>query len=247
MKALKTFVGVVVMSAAVAAQSPEPPVADPRVAVQTLLREDIFAGFLQSDVTRLARAERNAKVLLASRPAEREGLLAWQGAMALTRAVLAKEANQMNQFRTHYARAQNLFSSAMKAAPDDFGVVAITGGAQVMLADRLPATEQKAAWELGYKAYQRLWKLQSDIFEELPVHHKGEVLSGLAQAAARTGRTNEAAVFVDRIVTLLPNTPYASRARQWKENPSSRAKTNLTCQTCHAAGTLVAQLAHPSK
>jgi hypothetical protein len=242
-----TLVGAVVISAAVPAQAPEPPVSDTRLAVQTLLREDIFAGFLQNDVTRLARAEKNADVLLANRPAERQEVLAWQGTMALTRAVMANEANQTDQFRTHYRRAQNLFANVMKAAPDDLSVVAITGGSQAMLADRLPAAEQKAAWELGYAAYQQLWKVQSQMIEELPLHHKGEVLSGLAQTAERTGRTKEAAAFVERILTLLPNTPYASRARQWKEDPSSRAKVKLTCQTCHTPGTLAARLAEVSK
>lgn len=246
-RALVTLVGVVVISAAVPAQSPEPPLGDTRLAVQTLLREDIFAGFLQNDVTRLARAEKNADVLLASRPGERQEVLAWQATMALTRAAMANEANQADQFRTHYRRAQNLFTNVMKDAPDNFGAVAITGGAQAMLADRLPVPERKVAWELGYTAYQQLWKLQADILDQMPLHHRGEVLSGLAQTADRTGRAKEAATFVERILTALPNTPYATRARQWKDDPSSRGKVKLACQTCHAPGTLAARLAEVSK
>jgi hypothetical protein len=52
--------------------------------------------------------------------------------------------------------------------------------------------ERAAGWELAYTAYQRLWKLQAPIIEKLPLHHKGEVLSGLAQTAQRTGRSEEA-------------------------------------------------------
>ena len=63
----------VAISAAVPAQAPEPPIADTRLTVHTLVREDIFAGFLQNDLTRLARAEKNIELLLASRPAERPG------------------------------------------------------------------------------------------------------------------------------------------------------------------------------
>jgi hypothetical protein len=246
-RTLLMFVALVAISAAVPAQTPEPPIADTRLTVHTLLREDIFAGFLQNDVTRLTRAEKNAEQLLVSRPAERAALLAWQGSTALTRAALANEANQPDQFRQHYRRAQELFSEAMKLGPADIGVFAITGGSQVSLADRLPAAERKASWELGYTAYQQLWKMQSQMIEKLPLHHKGEVLSGLAQTADRTGRSEEAAAQVERILALLPDTPYASRARQWKDDPSGRVKSKLACQTCHGPGTLVARLAEVSK
>lgn len=246
-RTLLTVVALVAISAAVPAQAPEPPLTDTRLTVHTLLREDVFAGFLQGDVARMTRAEKNADLLLASRPADRANILAWQGSLALTRAVMANEARQPDQFRQHYRRAQELFAEAMKLGPSEVGVFAITGGSQVSVADRLPVAEQKAAWELGYAAYQQLWKMQSQIIEKLPLHHKGEVLSGLAQTAARTGRSEEAAANVERILTLMPDTPYASRARQWKDDPSQRASSKLACQTCHGPGTLVARLAEVSK
>ena len=246
-RTLLIVVTVVAMSAAVPAQAPEPPLADARLTVHTLLREDIFAGFLQNDLVRLGRAERNAEVLLASRPAERASILAWQGSIALTRAAMAHEASQPDQFRQQYRRAQDLFAEAMKLAPGNVGVFAITGGSQASIADRLPAAERQAGWELSYVAYQQLWKLQGQTIEKLPPHHKGEVLSGLAQTADRTGRSEEAAAQVERILTLLPDTPYAARARQWKDDPSRRATSKLTCQSCHGPGTLVARLAEVSK
>src|SRR5688572_15161648 len=203
----------VAISPALPAQAPEPPIADTRLTVHTLVREDIFAGFLQNDMAPLARAEKNLEQLLASRPADRPAVVAWQGSAALTRAVVANEANQPDQFRQHYRRATDLFTEAMKLAPEDIGVFAITGGTQTSVADRLPAAERAAGWELGYTAYQRLWKLQGPIIEKLPLHHKGEVLSGLTQTAQRTGRTEETNAGLDRMLALLPDTTYAARAR----------------------------------
>lgn len=240
-------VALVAISAAVPAQSPEPPIADSRLTVHTLLREDIFAGFLQGDVARMARAEKNAELLLASRPSERPSILAWQGSIALTRAAMANDARQPDQFRQHYQRAQALFTEAMKLGPDNVGVFAITGGSQVSIADRLPADERKVSWELGYNAYRQLWKMQGQVIETLPLHHKGEVLSGLAQTADRTGRREEAAAGIERILTMLPDTPYASRARQWKDDPSGRVTSKLACQTCHAPGMLVSRIAEVSR
>jgi len=232
---------------AAAAQAPEPPLADTRLTVHTLLREDIFAGFLQSDLARLARAEQNIERLLASRPASRAPLLAWQASTLQTRATIAHETGQTDQFRQQYRKATDLFAEAMKLAPTDVGVFAITGGTQVTLADRLPPAERAASWELGYTAYQGLWAMQGAMIEKLPLHHKGEVLAGLAQTAQRTGRDAEAAQQVERILTLLPDTAYARQALVWKNDPAARSTGKLACQTCHAPGTLAARVAEVAK
>jgi hypothetical protein len=45
----------------------------------------------------------------------------------------------------------------------------------------------------------------------------------------------------------MPDTPYAAKARTWKDDPAARANGKLACQTCHGAGTLAARLAEVSK
>src|ERR1051326_3901780 len=99
---LQILVVVIVLSPGMFGQALDPPVEDRRVAANTLVREDIFAGFLQKDLTRLARAERNIDLLLSSRPDNRAPLLAWKADTALTRAVNAIEGNDPKEFRLHY-------------------------------------------------------------------------------------------------------------------------------------------------
>jgi len=245
--AMLTAAAVVVISATVPAQAPEPPVEEARLTVHTLVREDLFAGFLQNDVTRLARGEKNLARLLAARPAERASIVAWQGMAALTRAALANEANQRDEFRRHLERAAAAFDEATALGAGNIGVFAVIGGSYSMIADRLPDAERAAAWQQAYAAYQRLWTMQGTMIDKLPVHHRGELLSGLALTAQRTGRDAEVGPQLDRILALLPDTPYATRARQWKDEPSSRATAQLTCQTCHGPGTLTAHLAELAK
>ena len=238
---------VVALSIAVPAQAPEPPLADTRLTIHTLVREDVFAGMLRNDLVRLGRAEKNIESLLASRPAERAALTAWKGTTALTRAAVANEASQQEQFRQHYQRAVALYAEAMKLGPNDDGVWAVIGGSYATLADRLPAAERSAGWEQGYAAYQQLWTRQQGAIAKMPLHHRGEVLSGLAQTAQRTGRLDEVGPHLDRMLALLPDTAYAKRAQQWKDQPASRNDARLTCQTCHAPGTLTARLAELAK
>src|SRR5438874_10208597 len=79
-----SFVALMAMS-----QSPEPPLSETRLTVHTLLREDIFSGFMEKDMERFARGERNIDMLLAKRPEAKSDLLAWKAGVVLYRAALA--------------------------------------------------------------------------------------------------------------------------------------------------------------
>jgi hypothetical protein len=243
MRALKSALMVFAVVTASGAQSSDRPLADPRLTVHTLLREDIFAGFIGHDMTRLSRAERNIATLLDNRPGERANLLAWKAGASLCRAVVAHESANADEFQRSFREARDGFAEAARLESGNDGVHAITGGSYVFFADRLPETHRAAAWSHAYDAYSTLWKEQEPVIEKLPVHHRGEVLAGLAQSAQRTGRTDEAAQHVDRILALLQGTQYEATARQWKTDPAAAATTSLTCKTCHSPGRLSARLA----
>lgn len=233
---------VLAIAAAAFAQKPEPAF-DPRLAVHTLVREDLFAGFLANDMERFARAEKNLELLLAERPKARAEILSLQAAAAVYRAVLAHEANRPQEFEQHYTRALSLFADAATASPGDPAVAAVAGGAYVFFADRLPEQHRAAAWSRAYDAFQGLWKMQSGVVEKLPVHLKGELLAGVAQSAHRTGRTGESAEYLEKILTLLPGTGYAAAAKKWKEDPAAVSNTALACHSCHESGRLAARRA----
>ena len=224
------------------AQTPEPPLADSRLTVHTLVREDIFAGWLENDLERLAQGEKNIELLLQKRPAAKADLLAWKAGATLYRAIHAQEGKRTKEFQQKYRQALDLFAQARKLAPEGGGVLSITGGTYLLFADRLPKQYRAAAFAQAYDSYQILWKQQKAIIESLPVHHRGEVLGGLAQSALRTGRTQEAAQYMDKILVVLRDTPYEPVAKRWKENPKAAANTKITCLSCHDPGRLAATL-----
>jgi len=227
---------------AAATEVPDPPVSETRLTIHTLVREDIFAGLLENDMQRLARGEKNIQLLFQQRPAEEAPLLGWQASATLYRAVRAHESSRTEEYREHYQRSLALFEEANRLDGENIGVAAVTGGLFVVLADRLPKEHQPDAWSRAYNAYQMLWKKQAPAVDKLPLHIRGELLGGLAQSAQRTGRAQEAAQFLDKIQTLLPDTPYANVAKRWKESPESVASTSITCRTCHEPGRLTARL-----
>ncbi len=238
MNGFKSGVLVFVLATGVAAQPPEPPLTDTSLTVHTLLREDVFAGYLANDLTRLARAERNATALLNQRPDQRGNILAWQGGMALYRAVRAHRARRPAEFRKLHQQARDLFAQAGQATSGNEGVPAIVGGSLTVFADRLPTEQRAAAWSLAYDSYALLWKLQEPAIIQLPLHMRGELLAGLAQTAQRTGRAEEATQHVDKMLTMLKGTPYEATAAKWKSDPASANSSSVTCKSCHEAGRL---------
>ena len=227
---------------AVATEAPDPPLSETRLTISTLVREDIFAGLLENDMQRLARAEKNIQILLQQRPEDKASLLGWQASTILYRAICAHESGRADEYRAQYQRSLALFEKAHGLDRESVAVAAVTGGSFVLLADRLPKEHQPDAWSRAYNAYQMLWKKQEPAVNKLPLHIRGELLGGLAQSAQRTGRAQEAAQFLEKIQTQLPDTLYASIAQQWKENPESVASTSITCRTCHESGRLAARL-----
>jgi hypothetical protein len=243
MRPLQSALLAFVVVGAAAAQAPDPPLSDTRLTVHALVREDIFAGFRENNLERLSKAEKNIEILLRERPDQRANLLAWKAGAATYRALRAHEAGQPEEFARRFADALEGFAAAAKLESGNDGVAAITGGTLATFADRLPAKQRAAAWSQAYDNYSILWKQQGRGIEKLPLHHKGEVLSGMAQSAQRTGRSEEAAQFVDKMLTMLADTQYEATARQWKADPASAATTNLTCKNCHNAGRLSNRIA----
>jgi len=223
-------------------QSPEPPLSDMRLSIHTLVREDIFAGWRADDMERHARGEKNIDELLKRRPEAKADLLAWKGGTTLYRAVLAFETNKNNEFQHYMQKSLDLFAEAHKLAPQSPGVAAVIGGSYTLFADRLPEKNHSAAWSECYDNYQVLWNQQGPDVAKMTVHARGELLAGLAQSAQRTGRQKEFGDHLEKILALLPGTPYERVAKRWKNNPQLAINSSITCKTCHAGGRLNARI-----
>ena len=242
MKAIKRILVVVALVTVAMAQSPEPPLDDTRLTIHTLVREDIFAGFLTDDMERFSRGEKNINLLLEKRPGAKSELLAWQGGATLYRAVIAHENNRPDEFQQKYRQALDLFSQARQLGPQNDGVAAVTGGSFVVFADRLPKEKRADAWAQAYDSYQTLWKHQASFVDKLPMHIRGELLGGLTQSAHRTGRTEEMNLYLDKILEVLGGTPYELVAKQWKTDPEKASSVSVTCLSCHNPGRLGSRL-----
>lgn len=217
---------------------------DNRLAATTIVREDLFAGYLTNDDARFAIGEKNLALLRQQRPGDLASITAWEGANTLYRAVRAYEQQRPSaEVDKLYREAMAQFAEAARLGPNEGGVMAVTGGMMAVVGDRLPPQYRAEVWAKSWTAYQALYKAQAQSVSRLPLHLQGELLAGLAQSAQRTGRQEELNTYLEKIVTVMPESPYARIAKKWQADPALAAKSSITCQTCHEPGRLAAKQA----
>ena len=150
----------------------------------------------------------------------------------------AHEAGKAEEFAKHFAIAREDFAAAAKSRP------AVRRRrrrhhrrhARDPSAIACPQEHRAAAWAQAYDAIRCCGSSRAPASRRCRCTSRESCLSGMAQSAQRTGRAEESAQFVDRMLTLLANTPFEKTAQQWKTDPASAATTNLTCKNCHAPG-----------
>jgi len=203
-----------------------------KVPTHIWVREDLFAGLLANDMERFARGEEKLADLLAANPKNYEAL-PWKMSAEMLRAVLAFESGNRAEFDQRYQKAVAGFEGMNKQAPNNVGILAIYGGTISTLSHRLPPDVAAAANRRSVELYLNLEQVQKDSFEKMPVHHRGEVLSGAAQGAARSGQEELARTYLAKIVETLPGTPYVAVARKVLENPELGKTARIACNSCH--------------
>jgi hypothetical protein len=204
-----------------------------RLTLDWLVREDIFAGLLENDRARLEKGLETINTFTKAYP---EGsVMAWRYAAEVMKAVWAYEGKDMVSFNRHYGVALTYLDLCRKASkgPDADLPEIFEGAVMALTADRLPEAMRKGAWERAYQAYAKLDELQAAELDRLPMHMKGESLSGLAASAYRTGREAEMMKTLERMQVGLTKTPYAAVARKWVEDPGSRGRVKIVCISCH--------------
>ena len=196
-------------AAVLSAQAPEPPIAETRLSVHTLLREDVFAGFLDDNMARVARAEQNIALLLQQRPAERGNLLAWRGGINVQHAVRAHEAGKA----TSSPGASPPRARTARRGEGDVrnGGVRRSSVAATRSSGSAAAGTSRRGVVAGLRCVCRPWKQQAAQVEKSRCTSRVSCF-GEAQSAHRTGRAASRRSSSTGILTLLPKTPFEETA-----------------------------------
>jgi hypothetical protein len=200
--------------------------------LSTTSREDIFAGLLANDIERLNVRMDKLESDIKQNP-NSAGSIAWRGAGELTLAVHAHEAGKQSDFTAYYEAAVRSFADAERLSPKNVGVYDVSGAAWGSLGDRLPTSLRAGAHETAYRSWQTALTLSQDRLATMSPHGRGEMLAGIAHAAQRTGRTEEARQRLMEMKAALPGTPFEERAQKWLDQPELITKSSVSCQSCH--------------
>jgi len=196
------------------------------------VREDMFAG-MDGDTAAFDRAMKLIDDTLSSKPDHAEAL-AWRGDGRL---FMAGQAFQ----RGDVARGQKLYTDgladmerAVLLAPNDIAVRVPRASGLLPTARavrRVDRAEADRLTRIAVDDFEFVLQASQPAWSKMSEHGRGEVLGALADGWLALGESDKAAGFLERMMSELPDTPYAKNAAERRADPTSRAA--LTCLGCH--------------
>jgi len=195
------------------------------------VRNDFFAGFTGNQEA-LARGMKVAEETLAVNPSHAEALV-WHGAGLYYQAGMLFMKGDNERAMPLVMKGIAEMDKAVALAPDNLGV-RIPRGAALMASTRFQQGPHVAApLDRAVSDYQRAYDIQEAELDKLGTHPKGELLLGLADGLARTGKTDRAKALYERTAKEMPGTPYEKSAKEWLETGKLSAE-KAGCLGCHA-------------
>jgi hypothetical protein len=198
-----------------------------------LVREDFFTG-IGGDDAAFARAMKLCEERLKSNPRDAEAM-AWHGAGLYFQAGQAFRRND----RTAGIRLRNQgrqeMDEAVQLSPSV--VTLIPRGAVLLSASKRIVDSQirEATLKQGVDDFERVLELDKSNFPTRCQHAKGELLGGLAEGWYRLGNQQKASVYLARMVTELPHSPYSEAASRALNQKPGASEISTTCLSCHSS------------
>ena len=220
-----------------AARAPEPcerQAAMPPERFDNVVRSDMFLG-MAGDREALDRAMKLCEDALAKNPKNEEALV-WHGSGLTFQAGQMFRAGDYANGKAAIIRGFREMDDAVALAPDSVAVLIPRGAALLGYATHsTDAARSRPQLEKALADYEKVLANQKPGWEKLPVHSRGELLSGLAEGWLRAGDAGKARGYAQRIVSELPGSQYAVRAQAFLAQANPPAQLDWQCIGCHAA------------
>jgi tetratricopeptide (TPR) repeat protein len=199
------------------------------------VRADMFAG-LAGDSAAMDRAMKRCEDTLAKAPDNAEALV-WHGAGSIYLGGQAMRAADYAKGGPLLAKGLREMDDAVAKAPDRVGVLIPRAAALLEYSKYDPATDRAhAELEKGLGDYEKVLTLQKSYWQTLPVHARGELLSGLAEGWFRAGDSDKARSYMERIVQETAGSAYATRAQDFLNSSAPPKQLDWHCIGCHVPG-----------
>jgi hypothetical protein len=227
---LSFFTGLCSSEPARAQSSPAAPAAEPSPRFDHVVRNDFFAGF-RGDLAALERGMKITEQVLAAEPNHAEAMV-WHGSGMFYQSGIFFQKGDSQKGMEYWTKSLAMMDRAVELAPNHIGV-RIPRGAVLLTTSRfVPPHLRKDLIDRAFADYGRAFELQKESIAAMPVHPKGELLSGLAEIHEVSGRKEEANALLHQMVREMAGTPYSRRAEKWLAE-GMPAPMQRNCIGCH--------------
>ena len=194
------------------------------------VRELFFAGFAGNEDA-LQRGMAICEETLAADP-DHPGALVWQASGWFYESSFAFAQGDLEAGMALYNKGVAQFDRAVALAPNSLQTLIPRAAVYLSTAPYVAhAPTRTSLLETVVNDYTKVFKIRAPVFDSLTVHSRGELLGALAEALWLLERREEAQVYLNRIITELPESPYALMAQRQLDDPKTRSQ--LTCLGCH--------------
>ncbi len=197
-----------------------------------VVREDLFAGF-KGDDEALARGLKNCEDALVKNPKNAEALV-WRGAARVFSAGQKFGAGKPAEGLPLWTSGLKDMDDAVALEPKNVGVRIPRAAVLLPAARNTPPAIGKPLLENALEDFQTIAKLQSKEVDKLGTHQRGELYMGLADVYRLLGENTKSKEQLETVVKDLPDTKYATRAKEWLAAKPD-AKLRHDCIGCHVA------------
>ena len=200
------------------------------------VREDFFSGFA-GDAESLERGMKRCEEALAKDPKNAEALV-WHGSGLSYSAKKQFMAGNYEEGRKVQAQGIQEMNDAVAMAPDNVAVLIPRASVFLSAALHVPSPEiAKKNFRVAADDYEKILRLQEPTLANLPVHARGELLGGLAEAWNGLGETEKSRSYLQRMAEQLPGTPYETKAKEVLAAAPKSGTLGTTCLGCHVSAT----------
>jgi hypothetical protein len=188
---------------------------------------------MMGDQPRFERAMELCETTLARDPRNAEAMV-WHGAGLLVRSQQLMREKDFKQSGVLFSNGLDEMDRAVALDPDNPSVLLPQGATLLSVsAAPLPPELSKKLLQKGVRDYEAVLQLQAPYFSTLPLHARGELLTGLADGWHRLGDESKAREYYGRITKECAGSSYAINSEKWLTNELP-VNWRPTCQGCHS-------------
>jgi hypothetical protein len=198
-----------------------------------LVRDDFFAGDKES----FERGMKICEDALAKNP-NHAPAMSWHGTGLLRLSGQSYQAGDYVKGGDLWHRGLKEMNDAVALQPDNLQVLIPRAATYLAIAKYDPnPVESKKLLTTAVSDYEKVFKIERDHFQTMPLHPRGELLSALAEGWSRLGQTDKSIPYLRQITNDCAGSAYAKNAGSWLETIAAKTPNKpetLTCIGCHS-------------